>query len=325
MAANLRINMEKQRQKKSPPIIEKDRMKSFYDKKKRNYFWSEIERENENEEESPFQFLFIAFSLCLFSAGGWFAYQWFFQNDNTIIPAISPQSETYRIQPEDRGGIAVPYQDKMIYDPNKNQGERVMQPQEFYYSQHQEIKKPISADQKQEQSPQINNNQASQQDHSQLNTRPLPKDERASLVQAKGFENNNSPHDFIDKQTTKIEPDLFNNEDQSFDQNANQSREGGASFEQKEDGKKTENDLMSEIQDDVFQIQLGFFKSSKIAARELARIKKRHARLLLDYDCEIQNLKNGRLRILIGPFYSRTQALSIAMRLGHRSRVIKEQ
>lgn len=300
---------------KSNPVEEYDRYKFRQEDTKGLSFWADIERGTDIERESPVNFLLIVLCVCLMSVGGWFVYRWMSADSPMILPVLKPESSHYRVRPENAGGISVPYQDTMVYNQDRSQGERVMPPQEFYYAQEQKRQDQGSH------SPQTAPEQPYQHPPASAIATPQKQEEeeyaRTQSVSSRSYQKD----PLVSQRQRNVEEPR--GETGYIEPPAHPQQRQDPSLS-RTSVPRTEEEVLSSLEEDVFHIQVGFFKSQRIANRELTRLKKRHGRLLADYDLDMQTMGQGRTRILIGPFYSRTQALSIAMRLGHRSRVIKE-
>lgn len=287
-------------------ITQKENLEKYLHKKQRNNFWDEMN--GQTEEDSPIQFLIIAFILCIFSIGGWFVYHFYTQNSADVIPVVTPATQNYYAQSVEQGGIKVPHQEKMIFHPQKKQGSSIM---ESEYAENEDtggachihcscVEKSTREDRQQ---PIPQNNPYSVSSH----TPPLP---------AKPYENyqNNPP---------RVSPPPPH--PQEIKHTSSSAEPAVPKTSHSKPQKNKEKLIESVIDEDVFQVQFGSFKNAQIASRELARLKKRHSYLLRDYDFEFLHKKNAEVSVLIGPFYSRTQALSVAIKLGNRAQVIKER
>lgn len=72
--------------------------------------------ESEQEESSPIRLLVAVAGVALIAGLSWFAYKWAKAPSYDAPPLIHADSSPHKVQPDHRGGINIPYQDKLIYD-----------------------------------------------------------------------------------------------------------------------------------------------------------------------------------------------------------------
>lgn len=105
-------------------------------------FWKEgqantgfEEQENEQEESSPIRLLVAVAGVALIAGLSWFAYKWAKAPTYDTPPLIHADAGPHKVRPDYRGGINIPYQDKLIYDrissgDNDSPPERLLPPPE---------------------------------------------------------------------------------------------------------------------------------------------------------------------------------------------------
>lgn len=104
-------------------------------------FWQEtnansgFEDLDESESNSPVRLLVAVAGVALIAGLSWFAYKWAKSPTSDTPPLIHAEPGPHKVSPEHRGGINIPYQDKLIYDrigdSNKEEpAERLLPPPE---------------------------------------------------------------------------------------------------------------------------------------------------------------------------------------------------
>lgn len=104
-------------------------------------FWNEtqgttrFENHDDNETNSPIKLLVAVAGVALIGALSWFAYKWAKAPSADSIPLIHAEQGSHKVSPEHRGGINIPYQDKLIYNRIDDSGsndpeERLLPPPE---------------------------------------------------------------------------------------------------------------------------------------------------------------------------------------------------
>jgi hypothetical protein len=84
-------------------------------------FWQDEEDNiTEDSEEwverpSPFKFIIALLGLTLMVSIVWFGYRWLSQPSSDGPPLLQAEPGPFKVKPENPGGVAVPYQDKLIY------------------------------------------------------------------------------------------------------------------------------------------------------------------------------------------------------------------
>ena len=86
-------------------------------------FWRESqpnsgfeELQNEQSESSPIRLLVAVAGVAIIAGLSWFAYKWAKSPTSDIPPLIHAETGPHKVHPDHRGGINIPYQDKLIYD-----------------------------------------------------------------------------------------------------------------------------------------------------------------------------------------------------------------
>ncbi len=74
------------------------------------------EPESEQEEGSPVRLLVAVAGVALIAGLSWFAYKWAKSPTYDTPPLIHAEAGPHKVRPDHRGGINIPYQDKLIYD-----------------------------------------------------------------------------------------------------------------------------------------------------------------------------------------------------------------
>ncbi len=105
-------------------------------------FWRETqansgfeEPETEQESNSPIRLLVAVAGVALIAGLSWFAYKWAKSPSSDTPPLIHAEVGPHKVHPDHRGGINIPYQDKLIYDRisdgnNAEPAERLLPPPE---------------------------------------------------------------------------------------------------------------------------------------------------------------------------------------------------
>lgn len=104
-------------------------------------FWQEtnansgFEDLDDSDSNSPVRLLVAVAGVALIAGLSWFAYKWAKSPTSDTPPLIHAEPGPHKVSPEHRGGINIPYQDKLIYDrigdSNKEEpAERLLPPPE---------------------------------------------------------------------------------------------------------------------------------------------------------------------------------------------------
>lgn len=86
-------------------------------------FWQETQAnsgfedpDSESESNSPIRLLVAVAGVALIAGLSWFAYKWAKSPSSDTPPLIHADHGPHKVSPDHRGGLNIPYQDKLIYD-----------------------------------------------------------------------------------------------------------------------------------------------------------------------------------------------------------------
>jgi hypothetical protein len=86
-------------------------------------FWQESQAnagfedpESDSEANSPIRLLVAVAGVALIAGLSWFAYKWAKSPSSDTPPLIHADAGPHKVSPDHRGGLNIPYQDKLIYD-----------------------------------------------------------------------------------------------------------------------------------------------------------------------------------------------------------------
>jgi hypothetical protein len=106
-------------------------------------FWQESQAnagfedpESDSEANSPIRLLVAVAGVALIAGLSWFAYKWAKSPSSDTPPLIHADAGPHKVSPDHRGGLNIPYQDKLIYDRigdnvNEEPAERLLPPPEM--------------------------------------------------------------------------------------------------------------------------------------------------------------------------------------------------
>ena len=106
-------------------------------------FWQETQAnagfedpESDAEANSPIRLLVAVAGVALIAGLSWFAYKWAKSPSSDTPPLIHADAGPHKVSPDHRGGLNIPYQDKLIYDRigdnvNEEPVERLLPPPEI--------------------------------------------------------------------------------------------------------------------------------------------------------------------------------------------------
>ena len=84
-------------------------------------FWQDEEDSSEEgseewiERPSPFKFIIALLGLSLMMSIIWFGYRWLSQPSTDAPLLLQAEPGPFKVKPDNPGGAAIPYQDKLIY------------------------------------------------------------------------------------------------------------------------------------------------------------------------------------------------------------------
>lgn len=106
-------------------------------------FWQETQAnsgfedpDSESESNSPIRLLVAVAGVALIAGLSWFAYKWAKSPSSDTPPLIHAETGPHKVSPDHRGGLNIPYQDKLIYDrigdgTTEEPAERLLPPPEM--------------------------------------------------------------------------------------------------------------------------------------------------------------------------------------------------
>lgn len=249
-------------------------------------------------QSSPIKLLVTVGGVVIIAALSWFAYKWVKSpvSDSPIL--IHADDTPHKVRPDHKGGINIPYQDKLIYNrisDDTQPTERILPPDEAY--QAEEYSQEILTDQQED-----NLNNEMQNDNNQDTQPQYQNFHYPSQNQHQQYASNNAPHpqaSYDTRQTdnTPVLPRQINESNIESTSEKNIEKPTGSKGS--------------------FFIQLATVKSESAAIKEWNRLKNKFG--LQKQKSQIKEFKTADgetfYRVLIGPFEDKIKALKQAVKI----------
>ncbi len=262
---------------------------------------------------SPVKLLVVVAGVALIAAFSWFAYKWAKAPSSDTPTLIHADPGPHKVSPDHRGGINIPYQDKLIYNrigdsTSDDPAERLLPPPEQpSMAQHNKgltAENAQNAPQQQMQPEQFQQNANPQQPMQQQYVGPQNMPQQPQPMQNQAVQN----------QTMQQQ-----NLQQPAPQQAIQAPEEPtiAIKKQKIEEKETESAKPEEAISGNYFVQLATVKSEAAALKEWKRLKTKHNLKGLKSQIKESERRDGEtvFRLLMGPFSEKVKALKYAVRI----------
>lgn len=266
-----------------------------------------------DSNNSPVKLLVVVAGVALIAAFSWFAYKWAKAPSSDSPPLIHAEPGPHKVSPDHRGGINIPYQDKLIYNrigdsTSNDPAERLLPPPEQPSSMAQN-QQGLAAENTQ--------NMHQQQMHTeqfQQNTNPqqpmqqqyggqqqMPQQPQPQVVQNQPMQQQTLPHQAVPpaaEQTTAAKKQKI---------------------DEKEDD--TEPTIVKEKPTEAISgnyfVQLATVKSEAAALKEWKRLKAKYNLKGLKSQIKESERPDGEtvFRLLMGPFNEKVKALKYAVKI----------
>ncbi len=267
--------------------------------------------ENENDSNSPIKSLVAVAGIALVAGLSWFAYKWAKSPSSDTPPLIHAETGPHKISPDHRGGINIPYQDKLIYDRigegnSEEPAERLLPPPE----------KP---------SMMSNNHQSSHpanQEHSSEQQQPLyddePMEQKMTPAQQQSYPSTTQTprqprRQFQSEQAGNAR---VNNQAQSSERQTPNDTKKPETVEQIEPDVTLKTNTTPTIKGKFF-VQLATVKTEAAALREWKRVQAKFNLKGMKSQIKESETSDGETvyRLLMGPFEEKVKALKYAVKI----------
>ena len=278
-------------------------------------FWHETQAASgfdDSESEtanSPVKLLVAVAGVALIAAFSWFAYKWAKAPSSDTPPLIHAELGPYKVSPDHRGGLNIPYQDKLIYNrigdgAAADPAERLLPPPE-----QPEIIQNNQGNQ--EQNFDANQNATQQPMYSEM---PAP---QYGVQQPQA----NVPPPQIKQQNIPLQPQVAQqptSEQPVVDTPKKKAEEKEDTDEPTVTKTKTKSVTKSvESLGGNFFVQLATVKSEVAALREWKRLKAKYSLIKMKSQIKESEMPDGEVvyRLLMGPFTEKVKALKHAVKI----------
>ncbi len=272
-------------------------------------FWQETnansgfeDPDSEPDSNSPVRLLVAVAGVALIAGLSWFAYKWAKSPTSDTPPLIHAEPGPHKVSPEHRGGINIPYQDKLIYDRigdgnTEEPAERLLPPPEKPSMVNSHNQQPV--DQNQQNAPQ--QPMYSEAPVGEQNTMPGLSAPQAALQQPPQLGNMQpqqqaqmqqpaiaiAPPAPVQPQATEFEPEVI-----------------------------TKTKTTPTIKGNYF-VQMATVKSEAAALREWKRVQAKYNLKGMKSQIKESETTDGEIvyRLLMGPFEEKVKALKYAVKI----------
>lgn len=246
----------------------------------------------ESDGSSPVRLLVAVAGIALVAGLSWFAYKWAKSPSSDTPPLIHAEAGPHKVSPDHRGGLNIPYQDKLIYDrigDEQQEGttERLLPPPE----------KPTMMET--QQAPQ-QTGQNTEQSSQEPMYREAPAE--ASVGQRQ------QGYGAQAKQYKKVETDV---------ENQPKPQEELADTNSENEPEVIKKTKATQVINGKFFVQLATLKSEAIALKEWKRIQAKYNLKGMKSQIKETETPDGEIvyRLLMGPFDEKVKALEFAVKI----------
>lgn len=257
----------------------------------------------ENNYSSPVKLMVSVAGVAILVAISWFAYRWVkdpYSNDNP--PLIHAAEGSHKVRPDHRGGVNIPYQDKLIYNRISDDDqpvERILPEQDENYSQEEEYIADNDFDKYQEGIGSVNQNVNNSHVKKQQNYLLEEESESGNISENSNLDN------YRDKES------LQKNKIQESERQVKVLENKGKMLDEEELQKPS-----TTIKGNFF-VQLATLKSEASALKEWKRFQHKYG--LNNQKSQIKEFEtvDGETvyRLLMGPFDDKVKALKHAVKI----------
>lgn len=293
-------------------------------------FWNEPQNavrfdsnESDHDTNSPVKLLVSVAGIALVAALSWFAYKWAKSPSTDTPPLIHADLGSHKVSPDHRGGINIPYQDKLIYNriddsTSDDQAERLLPPPEQPSVNQQRTS--------------INNNQGNPQVQMQNNGVLFPQNTMPQQPQM-NVQSNQQQYQSVPNQTTQNQPIQVQNvpvpaisqqviAQNQIDQtsqvgNRKTSEDNTATDDEPRATKTKVSETTAETNNGSYYVQLATVKSEAAAIKEWNRLKNKYNLKGQKSQIKESERPDGEtvFRLLMGPFTEKVKALKHAVKI----------
>ncbi len=273
-------------------------------------FWQETQTnsgfedpDSDEASNSPVRLLVAVAGVALIAGLSWFAYKWAKSPSSDAPPLIHAEPGPHKVSPERRGGINIPYQDKLIYDrigdgATEEPAERLLPPPEKPSTMSTPIQQPV--DQNQQNAPQqpMYSEAPVEQQNIMPGTLPSPQSGTNTQQNAQQQANVQQPANMQPQQplavpappqpqAAEIEPEII-----------------------------TKTKPTPTLKGNYF-VQMATVKSEAAALREWKRLQAKHNLKGMKSQIKESETTDGEVvyRLLMGPFEEKVKALKYAVKI----------
>ena len=285
-------------------------------------FWQEtnansgFEDPDESETNSPVRLLVAVAGVALIAGLSWFAYKWAKSPTSDTPPLIHAEPGPHKVSPEHRGGLNIPYQDKLIYDRigdnnTEEPAERLLPPPEKPSMVNSQTQQPVDQSQQNaSQQPMYSEEPIMQQNAMPGLPDRVPQSQPGRMHPEQQSQNQQRTPEVATQ--PQAQPQLGNIQQQSQQQVIQEAAETKA--DQPEVITKTKS--TPTLKGSYF-VQMATVKSEVAALREWKRVQAKYNLKGMKSQIKESETTDGEVvyRLLMGPFDEKVKALKYAVKI----------
>lgn len=268
--------------------------------------------EQEIESSSPVKLLVSIVGVAILAALSWFAYKWIKAPDYDNPPFIMAEEGPHKIRPDHKGGVNIPYQDKLIYDrisDAEQPEERLLpppeEPEEMYA---QPIQQSATDGMQLQQQQPVGMQQPAQQQYAQ----PMVAQQQYAPNQQ--YQQQPQYQQPVNNQNVQMQNQpVYNQQPQQVNQNQTMMQYPQVVSNAVE----SEKEKPATTVKGSFFVQIATVKSEESALREWKRLKNKYG--LQNQKSQIKEFETADgdtvYRLLMGPFDDKVKALKHAVKI----------
>ena len=268
--------------------------------------------EPELESSSPVKLLVSVVGVAILAGLSWFAYKWVKSPGSDNPPLIHAEEGPHKVRPDHKGGVNIPYQDKLIYDrisDSEQPEERLLPPPEEPVQINQPMQTQVAPDGMMIQQPMLQQ-QAPQQQGAQQYQQSMQAPQQYAPNQPYPQQQYQQPQPMVNGQMQQMQNQ--NNYQQQMPVTPVQQQQVINS-----DSVDVEKEKPATSAKGTFFVQLATVKSEEAALREWKRLKNKHG--LQNQKSQIKEFETAEgdtvYRLLMGPFDDKVKALKHAVKI----------
>lgn len=267
--------------------------------------------DHETEVSSPVKLLVSVVGVAILAALSWFAYKWVKAPSSDSPPLIMADEGPHKIRPDHKGGVNIPYQDKLIYDrisDAEQPEERLLPPPETPEEMYNQPMQAPDGMQLQQQQPVASQQIPAQQQYTQ------PMVAQQQYVPNQQYQQQPQYQQPVNSQNIQMQNQpVYNQQPQQMNQNQ-------AMIQQPQvvnNVVESEKEKPATTVRGTFFVQIATVKSEEAALREWKRLKNKYG--LQNQKSQVKEFETTDgdtvFRLLMGPFDDKVKALKHAVKI----------